>query len=56
MILIYSYLIFYNILKGAADNAERLSFFVLVTRGAIPPFQLFSHNRLKISRKKKTPA
>jgi hypothetical protein len=32
---------------------ERLSLFVLVTRGAIPPFQPFSHNSL--SRKKKTP-
>jgi hypothetical protein len=34
------------------DNAEYLSLFVLVTRGAIPPFQPFSHNSL--SRKKKT--
>jgi hypothetical protein len=39
-----------GILKGATDNAERLSLFVLVTRGAIPPFQPFSHNSL--SRKK----
>jgi hypothetical protein len=42
-----------GILKGATDNAERLSLFVLVTRGAIPLFQPFSHNSL--SRKKSQP-
>jgi hypothetical protein len=30
-------------LKGATDNAERLSLFGLVTRGPILPFQPFSH-------------
>jgi hypothetical protein len=35
-------------LKGATDNAEHLSLFVLVRRGAILPFQAFSHIRLLV--------
>jgi hypothetical protein len=44
-----------DVTKGlkSRDNADHLSLFVLVRRGAIPPSQPFSHIRL--SRKKKTP-